>query len=100
MLLQPALLLIDHAHFQYNGISLGLSAAAAAAIAADFKLLGSSLYCLALNHKQMSLFYAPAFFGHLLGRSLQQPTWPRKVRPLSTWWHKWLSLQTSLTARA
>lgn len=79
MLLQPALLLIDHAHFQYNGISLGLTAAAAAAIACDLQLLGSALYCLALNHKQMSLFYAPAFFGHLLGRSLQQPTWPRKV---------------------
>jgi alpha-1,3-glucosyltransferase len=78
-LLQPALLLIDHLHFQYNCISLGLCALAAAAIAADYQILGSICYCLALNHKQMSLFYAPAFFGHLLGRCLQQKTWPGKV---------------------
>ncbi len=69
--LQPAALLIDHAHFQYNGISLGLSAAAAAAIGAGHHVAGSVLYCLALNHKQMALFYAPAFFAHLLGRCLQ-----------------------------
>jgi alpha-1,3-glucosyltransferase len=34
VLLQPASLLVDHGHFQYNCISLGLSAAAAAAVAA------------------------------------------------------------------
>lgn len=77
--LQPAALLIDHAHFQYNGISLGFSAAAAAAIAGGQYVAGSVLYCLALNHKQMALFYAPAFFGHLLGRCLQSSTVAGKV---------------------
>lgn len=80
LLLQPALLLIDHGHFQYNCISLGMTAAAAAAIVANKHIVGSILYCLALNHKQMSLFYAPAFFGHLLGCCLQKKTWPGKVR--------------------
>jgi hypothetical protein len=79
MLLQPALLLTDHGHFQYNCISLGLSAAAAAVIAGGHDILGSILFSLSLNHKQMGLFFAPAFFAHLLGKCLQQPTVSRKV---------------------
>ncbi|GFH26541.1 alpha-1,3-glucosyltransferase, partial [Haematococcus lacustris] len=67
----PALLIIDHGHFQYNCLSLGAAAGAAAAILGGAPVLGSLLYCLALNHKQMALYYAPAFFGHLLGRCLQ-----------------------------
>ncbi|KAK9833048.1 hypothetical protein WJX74_005586 [Apatococcus lobatus] len=79
-LLQPALLLIDHGHFQYNCISLGLAAGAAAAIAANWVHVGAVLYCLSLNHKHMAAYFAPAFFAHLLGRCLQQPTFSCKVR--------------------
>ncbi|KAG2489811.1 hypothetical protein HYH03_011760 [Edaphochlamys debaryana] len=73
LLLNPALLLIDHGHFQYNCISLGCTLAAVAAIGSGRRLLGAALFCLALNHKQMSLFYAPAFFAHLLGWALHDP---------------------------
>ncbi|KAL6758826.1 ALG6, ALG8 glycosyltransferase family-domain-containing protein [Haematococcus lacustris] len=71
LLLSPALLIIDHGHFQYNCLSLGAAAGAAAAILGGAPVLGSLLYCLALNQKQMALYYAPVFFGHLLGRCLQ-----------------------------
>lgn len=70
LLFNPALLLIDHAHFQYNGISLGLTLAAAAAIGSRRHLLGAALFSAALNHKQMALFFAPGFFAHLLGWAL------------------------------
>jgi hypothetical protein len=53
---------------QYNCISLGLAVAATAAIFVHKNCMGSILYSLALNHKQMSLYFAPAFFAHLLGR--------------------------------
>lgn len=33
VLLQPSLVLIDHGHFQYNSVCLGLAMAAAAAVA-------------------------------------------------------------------
>ncbi len=109
-LLQPAAILIDHGHFQYNNLGLGLSvsfrehvsvrcareawqqaaqpmltgtfgqAAAAALVALKHDVLGSVLYTLAVNHKLMCVYYAPAFFGHLLGRCLQRPTLLRKVR--------------------
>ncbi|CAL8467236.1 g6772 [Coccomyxa elongata] len=78
-LLQPAAVLIDHGHFQYNNISLGFAAGAAAAVASGKEVLGSILFCLSLNHKQMSMYYAPAFFAHLLGRCLARPTLLSKV---------------------
>lgn len=80
MLLQPTLVVTDHGHFQYNCISLGLSALAATSIARGQDILGSVLFSLALNHKQMSLFFAPAFFAHLLGKCLQAPGISQKVR--------------------
>ncbi|XP_062027161.1 probable dolichyl pyrophosphate Man9GlcNAc2 alpha-1,3-glucosyltransferase isoform X2 [Rosa rugosa] len=52
ILLNPCLILIDHGHFQYNCISLGLTVGAIAAILSDKDLLACVLYSLALNHKQ------------------------------------------------
>lgn len=34
--------------------------------------MASVLYCLALNHKQMSAYFAPSFFSHLLGKCLRR----------------------------
>ncbi|XP_004516676.1 probable dolichyl pyrophosphate Man9GlcNAc2 alpha-1,3-glucosyltransferase [Cicer arietinum] len=72
LLLNPCLILIDHGHFQFNCISLGFTVAAVAAILSGKDLVGSVLYCLALNHKQMSAYFAPAFFSHLLGKCLRR----------------------------
>lgn len=59
-----------------------LQAGAAAAIASGRDVLGSVLYCLSLNHKQMALYFAPAFFAHLMGTCLQKPTVGQKVHDL------------------
>ncbi|KAL5974921.1 hypothetical protein ACLOJK_031597 [Asimina triloba] len=72
ILLNPGLILIDHGHFQYNCISLGLTLAAVATIFSKNELVASALFILALNHKQMSAYFAPAFFGHLLGKCLRR----------------------------
>ncbi|XVE62742.1 hypothetical protein DITRI_Ditri06bG0143500 [Diplodiscus trichospermus] len=71
ILLNPCLILIDHGHFQYNCISLGLTTAAIAAALSQKDLEASVLYCLALNHKQISAYFAPAFFSYLLGKCLR-----------------------------
>lgn len=68
----PAQILVDHGHFQYNGISLGLTMYAVAAVLRDRDVLGSILFACALNHKQMSAYFAPAFFAHLLGKCLSR----------------------------
>mmetsp|Transcript_1979 Transcript_1979/g.4463 ORF Transcript_1979/g.4463 Transcript_1979/m.4463 type:complete len:517 (-) Transcript_1979:134-1684(-) len=73
---QPAILLVDHGHFQYNSIALGFSIAAFAFISQKrFRscIYGSILFCLALNFKQMTLYYAPAVFFYLLGRCISTP---------------------------
>ncbi|KAI3761035.1 hypothetical protein L1987_51440 [Smallanthus sonchifolius] len=72
ILLNPCLILIDHGHFQYNCISLGLTVGAVAAVLCDKDLVASFLFSLALNHKQMSTYYAPAFFSYLLGKCLKR----------------------------
>ncbi|KAL3868143.1 hypothetical protein ACJMK2_040979 [Sinanodonta woodiana] len=67
MLLYPGLILIDHGHFQYNCISLGLTLLAVVCLTGGRDLIGSILFCLALNYKQMELYHAFPFFSYLLG---------------------------------
>lgn len=71
-LCQPALILIDHGHFQYNTVSLGLALWSFhyMTITNSFvgPILGSIFFSLALNFKQMELYHSPAVFAYLLGR--------------------------------
>ncbi|EFN83426.1 dolichyl pyrophosphate Man9GlcNAc2 alpha-1,3-glucosyltransferase isoform X1 [Harpegnathos saltator] len=66
-LIYPGLIMIDHGHFQYNCVSLGLFIAAVAAITRDWFALSSVLFVLALNYKQMELYHALPFFFYTLG---------------------------------
>jgi len=78
----PGLILIDHGHFQYNGISLGLFIMAVALVTRDYDVIGSVIFCVALNYKQMELYHALPFFFYLLGKSLHQPSIFRKMLKL------------------
>ncbi|CAE7200152.1 gny [Symbiodinium natans] len=71
--LLPPLVLIDHGHFQYNGVCLGLCLAAAGCVARGRTALGSVLFTSGLLFKQIALYYAPAFFFGILGICLWQP---------------------------
>ncbi len=73
LLSPPALLIIDHGHFQYNSVMLGLTQWAINFIVQKRYLLGSFCFCMALGFKHMSLYYALAFFVYLLGTCLSQP---------------------------
>jgi alpha-1,3-glucosyltransferase len=67
ILMQPATLLIDHGHFQYNTVMLGFAATAMANFLRGNFLMGCMSFVCALGFKQMALFYAPAVFAYLLG---------------------------------
>ncbi|KAI9838625.1 MAG: hypothetical protein M1819_004939 [Sarea resinae] len=67
ILMQPATLLIDHAHFQYNTVMLGFLLASLSSMLAGRTLWGSIFFVAALGFKQMALYYAPAIFVYLLG---------------------------------
>ncbi|KPV73321.1 glycosyltransferase family 57 protein [Rhodotorula graminis WP1] len=68
VLLQPALILIDSGHFQYNSIMLGLTLWSVNCFQAGRDVLGGVLFMLSLGFKQMALYYAPAVFAYLLGK--------------------------------
>lgn len=70
ILMQPALMLIDHAHFQYNAVMLGLFLASISSLVASRFLWSCVFFVAALGYKQMALYYAPAIFAHLLGACL------------------------------
>ncbi|KAJ6792952.1 putative dolichyl pyrophosphate Man9GlcNAc2 alpha-1,3-glucosyltransferase [Iris pallida] len=72
ILFNPCHILIDHGHFQYNCISLGFTLGAIAAVLSANELVAALLFTLAINHKQMSMYFAPAFFSHLLGKCLRR----------------------------
>lgn len=66
-LIYPGLILIDHGHFQYNCVSLGLFVFSVAAISEQRHFMGSIMFCLALLYKQMELYHSLPFFFYLLG---------------------------------
>jgi alpha-1,3-glucosyltransferase len=67
ILMQPALILIDHGHFQYNAVMLGFVAAFMACLMHRQYALSCVFFVAALGFKQMALYYAPAVFAYLLG---------------------------------
>lgn len=67
VLMQPATILIDHGHFQYNTVMLGFTLASMSSMVAGRPLWGCVFFVGALGFKQMALFYAPAFFAYLVG---------------------------------
>ncbi|KAI8870231.1 ALG6, ALG8 glycosyltransferase [Ramicandelaber brevisporus] len=74
VLLQPALIIIDNAHFQYNSMMLGFTLWAVLLFGRQQYVLGSVFFCFALMFKQMALFYSPAIFFYLLGKCLLSPS--------------------------
>lgn len=67
ILMQPATILIDHGHFQYNTVMLGLSVATFESLLAGRMLWACVFFVGALGFKQMALYYAPTVFAFLLG---------------------------------
>ena len=70
ILMQPATILIDHAHFQYNTVMLGFALAGISSALSERHLLSSVFFVAALSFKQMALYFAPAMSAYLLGVSI------------------------------
>ena len=84
LLAYPGLSIIDHGHFQYNNISLGLFLAAVSYVTSGYHALGSVFFVCALNYKQMELYHALPFFFYLLGVCHQQRLPSQKISKLLT----------------
>ncbi|GAA5911465.1 hypothetical protein JCM6882_005009 [Rhodosporidiobolus microsporus] len=93
ILLQPALLLVDNGHFQYNSLMLGLALHALNCFQSNHDLLGAVFFVLSLGFKQMALYYAPGVFGYLLGKCL----WLGGRRGLTLFIHLGLTVLLTFT---
>ena len=67
ILMQPATILIDHGHFQYNTVMLGFMLATISSMLAGRALWSCVFFVCTLGFKQMALFYAPAVAAYLAG---------------------------------
>lgn len=67
ILMQPATILIDHAHFQYNTVMLGFVLASMSSLLSDRYMWACFFFVSALCFKQMALYYAPTIFAYLIG---------------------------------
>ncbi|GJN66509.1 CAZyme family GT57 [Purpureocillium lilacinum] len=68
ILMQPSTILVDHVHFQYNTVMLGLVLASMSSMLADRYLWAAVFFVAALGFKQMALYYAFSVFAYLLGK--------------------------------
>ncbi|KAF4583263.1 hypothetical protein GQ602_006407 [Ophiocordyceps camponoti-floridani] len=69
-LMQPATILIDHVHFQYNTVMLGLVVASMNSMLAERYKSAALFFVAALGFKQMALYYALTVFSYLLSKCL------------------------------
>lgn len=72
-LFYPGLILIDHGHFHYNCISLGLAILSTTLLLRERSVLSTVIFCLALNYKQMELYHACPFFFYFLSTCVPKP---------------------------
>ena len=70
ILMQPATILVDHGHFQYNTVMLGFVVATISSLYAGRLLWACVFFVAALGFKQMALYYSPVIFAFLLGSCL------------------------------
>jgi len=79
VLMQPATMLIDHGHFQYNTVMLGFVVASLSSIYAGRRLWSCIFFVAALGFKQMALYYSPVIFAFLLGSCLTPQFRPARL---------------------
>ncbi|XP_003746165.1 probable dolichyl pyrophosphate Man9GlcNAc2 alpha-1,3-glucosyltransferase [Galendromus occidentalis] len=72
-LMNPVLILIDHAHFQYNSVCLGLFVAFVALVKNERYIPAAIAFSLALNFKHIALYYAVPVFLHMLKACVSPP---------------------------
>jgi alpha-1,3-glucosyltransferase len=72
VLLKPDVILIDHGHFQYNSLILGLILLSFYFILQKRYYYVCVLYTIAVHSKQMATYYSLAFLASLVGLTIQE----------------------------
>lgn len=83
LLVNPVLLIIDHGHFQYNGVGVALFLWAVLFTLTDRIYVAAAMYTLCILFKQTGLFYSFAFFACFLGMAFRLGQPPTPTSPTS-----------------
>ena len=75
LILNPVAIWVDHGHFQYNTVAVGLLFIAIWATISNRYILGAIAYTCSFLFKQTLMYFAPAFLAYMLGEALRLPTW-------------------------
>lgn len=76
VLLYPGQILIDHGHFQYNCVFMGLVLWAVIFMSKGKKFTAALFFTLALSYKQMALYYSLPFFWYIASSNFRvRPIW-------------------------
>ncbi len=78
VLIKPDAILIDHGHFQYNSLILGLILYAFYFLINGQFYLCCIFYTISIHAKQMAVYYSLAFFAGLIGVTLRKYRFNRK----------------------
>ncbi|KAI9253284.1 dolichyl glycosyltransferase [Helicostylum pulchrum] len=66
LFLHPGLIIVDHIHFQYNGLLYGILILSIVEAKRNNLLVSGILFAVLLNFKHIYLYMAPAYFVYLL----------------------------------
>lgn len=88
----PGLILIDHGHFQYNCVSLGLTLWAVCLLCKRRTVLGSIAFSLAINYKHMSMYHSLPFFFYILGSNTMKVVVSVAVAVIASFFLSWVPL--------
>ena len=83
LLLNPALIFVDHAHFQYNSVAVGLLLWAVYFIQSGRPYAAAMAYTAAFLFKQTMLYFSPMFFTFMLAEALHLKSWKACARRVS-----------------
>lgn len=72
LLIKPDAILIDHGHFQYNSLILGLILIAFYCLLNERYYLTCLFFTIAIHSKQMAVYYSLAFLAGLIGLTYKQ----------------------------
>jgi len=75
-LFYPGQILIDHGHFQYNCVFMGMVVWAVIFMSKGKQATSALIFTLALSYKQMSLYYSLPFFWYIASSNIRvKPVW-------------------------
>lgn len=80
ILSQPGLILIDHGHFQFNSVMLGLFLFSLIDLIKGNLVLASIWFMGSILFKQMSLYYAPFIFFYILSKLFTNKSTNKKTK--------------------